>query len=107
MSRPEGEPTHWLPLWRDDDGDFGDCFLDCRATADEADDLGIVPDDRVTVAPEPYTPKAGDRVRHRLGGDLTLISDHIINDALPCIWHNDGRSDTYGVISADQIVGPA
>lgn len=106
MTRPEGEPTHWQPLWEldgclDDAQGHRECFLS------SADTYGIIPADRVTIAPGPWTPKAGDRVRHRHGGEVTILTGEVLDGCLPCIWRDATEGDAYGVVAVSSIEGPA
>lgn len=99
------DPTHWEPLWAHTDDDGETYYLDAAAGVTEP--VKAIPAERVTVAPEPYTPQVGDRVRTDTGDEATLLAADILRGTLPCVWHDAMQPDQYGTIDLSQIVGLA
>jgi len=99
VTRPQGEPTHYLPLWRSDNGAFVDVGNGWRVGPEGVSIL--IPAERVTVAPEPYTPKAGDRVL--VGSDVATIiaTEPDRYGRIAVRW-----ADAYDSILPDDIEGP-
>lgn len=94
------DPTHWKPLWAKIDDDGETYYLD--AAAGVTDPVMAIPAERVTVTPEPYTPKVGDRVPTNLGYDVTILAAEPLQRYIPVRFHTpDG--DTYGKIHVDRI----
>ena len=99
-------PTHYAPLWLAPDDAFRDSEGCLFCTTRGALVRSIIPADRVTIAPEPYMPKAGDRVATKLGYDATILATE--PDAvgrIPIMFHLDLEGDRYTTLDPAEIDG--